>query len=68
MSLDQILEELPKLTADEKKSLWSVLESELSWSVEEEHVIEEGIRSREEGPSIVWEDLDRQIREKHGLK
>lgn len=68
MSLDQILEELPKLTADEKKRLWSVLESELSWSVEEEQVIEEGVRSREAGPSIAWENLDRQIREKHGLK
>jgi hypothetical protein len=45
-----------------------LLDSELSWTEEEEQAIEEGIGSRQEGPSISWEELDRQIREKHGLK
>ena len=67
MSFDQILEELPKLTAEEKRKLRDLLDSELSWAPEEEDVIEEGIRSREEGPSLSWEALDQQIREKHGL-
>src|SRR5271166_6094718 len=44
------------------------LDSELSWTEEEEQAIEEGIGSREEGPRISWEELDRQIRGKHGLR
>ena len=68
MSFDEILDELPKLTTEEKKRLRELLDSELSWTEEEEQAIEEGIGSREEGPSISWEDLDRQIREKHGFK
>jgi len=67
MSFDKILEELPKLTREEKKQLRELLDSELSWT-EEEQAIEEGIDSREEGPSISWEELDRRIREKHGLR
>jgi hypothetical protein len=68
MSFDKILEELPKLTTEEKKQLRELLDSELAWTQEEEQAIEEGIASRQEGPSISWEELDRQIREKHGLK
>ena len=68
MSLDEILEELPKLTTEEKIRLREQLDSELSWTEEEERAIEEGIRSRAEGPSITWEELDRQIGEKYGFK
>jgi len=68
MSFDEILEELPKLTTEEKKRLRELLDAELSWTEEEEQAIEEGIRSREEGPSISWEELDRQIRGKYGLR
>jgi len=68
MSIKEILEELPKLTTEEKKQLREVLDSELSWTEEEEQAIDEGIGSRAEGPSISWEELDRKIREKHGLK
>jgi hypothetical protein len=48
MSFDEILEELPKLTREEKKQLRELLDSELSWT-EEEQAIEEGIGSCEEG-------------------
>ena len=68
MSLDEILEELPKLTTEEKIRLREQLDSELSWTEEEERAIEEGIRSRAEGPSITWEEIDRQIGEKYGFK
>jgi len=68
MTIKEILEELPKLTMEEKKQLREVLDSELSWMEEEEQAIDEGIGSRAEGPSIGWEELDRKIREKHGLK
>jgi hypothetical protein len=67
MSFNEILEELPKLTTEEKKQLRDLLDSELSWTEEEEQVINEGIGSRAEGPSMSWEEVDRQIREKHGL-
>jgi hypothetical protein len=50
-----------------KKQLRELLDSELSWT-EEEQAIEEGIGSREEGSSISWEELDRQIRGKYGLR
>jgi hypothetical protein len=46
MSFDKILEELPKLTREEKKQLRELLDSELSWTEEEEQAIEEGIGSR----------------------
>ena len=45
MSFDEILEELPKLTTEEKKRLRELLDSELSWTEEEEQAIEEGLRS-----------------------
>jgi hypothetical protein len=68
MSIKEILEELPKLTTEEKKQLRDLLDSELAWTQEEEQAIDEGIGSRAEGPSMTWEELDRQIREKHGLR
>jgi len=68
MSIKEILEELPKLTTEEKRQLRDVLDSELSWTEEEEQVIDDGIGSRAEGPSKSWEELDRQIRDKHGLR
>ena len=68
MSFDKILDELPKLTTEEKRQLRDVLDSELSWTEEEEQAIDEGIGSRAEGPSKSWEELDRQIRDKHGLR
>jgi hypothetical protein len=37
------------LPTEEKKRLRELLDSELSWTEEEEQAIEEGIRSREEG-------------------
>ena len=58
MSFEEIVEELPKLTADEKERLRQLLDSELSWTEAEEQAIDEGIRSREEGPSMSWEKLD----------
>ncbi|MBV8176157.1 MAG: hypothetical protein JO151_16565 [Verrucomicrobia bacterium] len=67
MSREEILEELPKLTAEEKRQLRDLLDSLLPWTEEEEQAIEEGIRSREEGPGFSSEELDRQIRGKHGF-
>ena len=67
MSFDEILEELPKLTTEEKKRLRELLDSELSWA-EEEQAIEEGLRSLKEEPTITFEELDRRISEKFGWK
>jgi hypothetical protein len=54
MSIHEILEELPKLTEDEKRQLWNVLDHELGGEAEEESpevlaAIERGIRSLESG-------------------
>ncbi|MBV8377601.1 MAG: hypothetical protein JO279_11430 [Verrucomicrobia bacterium] len=54
MSIHEILEELPKLTEDEKRQLWNVLDHELGDESEEESpevlaAIERGIRSLEAG-------------------
>jgi hypothetical protein len=54
MSLNEILKELPKLTQDEKRQLWNVLDQELSSGQDEESpqvlaAIERGIRSLEAG-------------------
>jgi hypothetical protein len=48
MSFEEIVEELPRLTADEKQRLRQLLDFELSWTEAEEQAIDEGIRSREE--------------------
>ena len=66
MSFDEILEELPKLTTEEKKRLRELLDSELSWTEEEEQAIEEGLRSLKEEPTMTFEELDRRISEKFG--
>jgi hypothetical protein len=68
MSFEEIVEELPKLTTEEKERLRQLLNTELSWTEEEEQAIDEGIRSREEAASAPWEELDRQLRDKFGLK
>jgi hypothetical protein len=69
MSFDQILQELPKLTTEEKKRLRELLDSELLWTEEEEEqAIEEGLRSLKEEPTITFEELDRRISEKFGWK
>ena len=64
MSFEEILEELPKLTADEKERLRQLLDYQLSWTEAEEQAIDEGIRSREEGPSMPWEELDGPLRQR----
>jgi hypothetical protein len=68
MSFEEILEELPKLTVDEKERLRQLLDYQLSWTEAEEQAIDEGIRSREEGPSVPWEDLDGRLQYRFGLK
>ena len=54
MSIKEILEELPKLTREEKRQLWDALEHELTLGEAEESpellaAIDEGIRSLETG-------------------
>src|SRR5437667_12651173 len=54
MSIKEILEELPKLTEEEKRQLWNVLDHELAPEEDEESpevlaAIDEGIRSLEGG-------------------
>jgi hypothetical protein len=68
MSFEEILEELPKPTADEKERLCQLLDYQLSWTEAEEQAVDEGIRSRQEGPSMPWEELDGRLRDRFGLK
>jgi hypothetical protein len=54
MSIKEILEELPKLTEEEKRQLWNVLDHELIPEEDEESpevlaAIDEGVRSLESG-------------------
>ena len=54
MSIKEILDELPKLTEEEKRQLWNVLDHELTPEEDEESpevlaAIDEGIRSLESG-------------------
>jgi hypothetical protein len=65
MRLSEIIEELPKLTTEEKKQLRDLLDSDLSWSQEEEEILEEGLRSRGEEPMVPWEELKRRLLEKY---
>ena len=55
MSIKEILEELPKLTEEEKRQLWNVLDHELIPEEDEESpevlAAGEGIRSLESGES-----------------
>jgi hypothetical protein len=62
MSLAEILEELPKLTEEERERIREALDLDK----EEDRAIDEGIRSLNEEPTIAWEDLDQQIQQKHG--
>jgi hypothetical protein len=54
MSIKEILDELPKLTEEEKRQLWNILDHELTPEEDEQSpevlaVIDEGIRSLESG-------------------
>jgi hypothetical protein len=54
MSIKEILEELPKLTEEEKRQLWNVLDHELIPEEDEESpevlvAIDEGVRPLESG-------------------
>jgi hypothetical protein len=54
MTIQEILEELPKLTENEKRQLWNVLDQELALEEEEESpeilaALDEGIKSLESG-------------------
>ena len=56
MSIKEILEELPKLSREEKRQLWNVLNRELNPEKDEESpealaAIDGGIRSLESGES-----------------
>ena len=66
MSIKEILEELPKLTQEEKKQLWNALNHEVSHDVEEERpellaAIDEGIRSLESGEQTYTVEEARQL-------
>jgi predicted transcriptional regulator len=66
MSFKEILEELPKLTQEEKRQLWSVLDQELAQDSEEESPerlagIDEGIRSLENGERTYTIEEARQL-------
>lgn len=68
MSIQEILEELPKLTQDEKRQLWNVLDHELSGEPDEESpevlaAIERGIRSLDAGePTHSLEEARERVR------
>ena len=66
MSIKEILEELPKLTQEEKEQLWIVLNHEVTHDVEEESpellaAIDEGIRSLESGERTYTIEEARQL-------
>jgi chemotaxis protein histidine kinase CheA len=67
MSIDEILEELPKLTQAEKRQLWNALEHELTPEEDEESpellaAIDEGIHSLETGEkTYTIEEVRQQI-------
>jgi hypothetical protein len=57
MTIQEILEELPKLTENEKRQLWNVLDQELALEEEEESpeilaALDEGIKSLESGEKV----------------
>jgi hypothetical protein len=62
MSLEEILEQLPKLTEAERE----IIRENLDRDTEEDEAIDEGIRSLNQEPTITWEALDNQLRQKHG--
>jgi hypothetical protein len=66
MSIKEILEELPKLTQEEKKQLWNALNHEVTYDVEEESpellaAIDEGICSLESGERTYTIEEARQL-------
>ena len=66
MSIKEILEELPKLTQEEKKQLWNALNHEVTYDVEEESpeilaAIDEGILSLESGEKTYTIEEARQL-------
>ena len=66
MSFKEILEELPKLTQEEKRQLWRVLDHELAQDAEEESpellaAIDDGIRSLESGERTYTIEEARQL-------
>jgi len=65
MSFDEIVEEVPKLTGEERDALRSYLDQ---YEAMENDAIDEGLRSLKEEPTITFEELDRRISEKFGWK
>jgi hypothetical protein len=66
MSIKEILEELPKLTQEEKKQLWNALNHETTFDIEEESpellaAIDEGICSLENGERTYTIEEARQL-------
>ena len=53
MSFEEIIEELPKLTADEKERLRQLLDFELSWTESEEQAIETVFVLAKKGPACL---------------
>jgi hypothetical protein len=68
MSFEEIVEELPKLTTEERERLRQLLNTELSWTEEEEQAIDEGFVPAKRHRARPGEELDRQLRDKFGLK
>jgi hypothetical protein len=65
MSFDEIVEQVPKLTGEERDALRSYLDQ---YEAMENDAIDEGLRSLKEEPTITFEELDRRISEKFGWK
>ncbi|MBV8213723.1 MAG: hypothetical protein JOZ08_10945 [Verrucomicrobia bacterium] len=69
MSINEILEELPRLTKEEKRQLWNILDHELGEEAAEENpevlaAIEKGIRSLEAGePTHTLEEARERVRQ-----
>jgi hypothetical protein len=66
MSIKEILEELPRLTQEEKKQLWNALNHEATYDIEEESpellaAIDEGICSLESGERTYTIEEARQL-------
>ena len=65
MSFDEIVEQVPKLSVEERDALRSYLDQ---YEAMENDAIDEGLRSLKEEPTITFEELDRRISEKFGWK
>jgi hypothetical protein len=65
MSFNEIVEEVSKLTGEERDALRSYLDQ---YEAMENDAIDEGLRSLKEEPTITFEELDRRISEKFGWK